>query len=187
MRQCRLEMEEWAQSCCFCLSIFFCLDGSSSSSLTGSTMNFSAVTSALADRPKTYSLKRSDGDRFLNPKNKEGGVGLRLPRSREGDLERVAQAGLGLRGVMSKAFDRLFWGSSRPQGMVSGSMGVRGELHSWGGGWREESSSSGPSWVNSPQFWLISCWVKLWVDVVASDRVRWQSEQGLMHRKRMAI
>lgn len=60
----------------------------------------------------------------------EGGVGLRLPRSREGDLERVAQAGLGLRGVMSKGFDRLFWGSSRPQGMVRGSMGVRGELHS---------------------------------------------------------
>ena len=57
-------------------------------------------------------------------------MGLRLPRSREGDLERVAQAGLGLRGVMSKAFDRLFWGSSRPQGMVRGSMGVRGELHS---------------------------------------------------------
>lgn len=67
-------------------------------------MSFSAVMSALAERPRTYSLKRSEGLRFRKPRKVTvTGLGLR-PLSIEGDLDRVMlPVPGGERGVMSNA------------------------------------------------------------------------------------
>ena len=89
-----------------------------------------AVTSALADLPRVYSLKRSPGVRFFRPiKCGVGEVLLGLFAALKFALSTVFVVVMDAawRGVMSMA-PELFCGTSLPHGTVNGSTGEKGEF-----------------------------------------------------------